>query len=88
MRPHSALGDRSPEEFVREWRESSATSLRTAGPVKEGPAGAVHGIAAANPKLIELSLPPLAKVKGGSEKLLSARVEQASGPSNLLETVN
>ena len=26
VRPHSALGDRSPEEFVREWKESSAGS--------------------------------------------------------------
>ena len=58
VRPHSALGDRSPEEFVREWRESSATSLRTAGPVKEAPAGAVHCSTAANPKLIQLSPHP------------------------------
>jgi putative transposase len=32
VRPHSALDDRSPEEFVRDWQESSAAALRTAGP--------------------------------------------------------
>jgi putative transposase len=37
-RPHSALGDRSPEEFVREWQESSAVSPRTAWPAKQAPA--------------------------------------------------
>jgi putative transposase len=88
VRPHSALGDRSPEEFVREWRESNAVSLRTAGPVKEARAGAVHCIAAANPKLLQLSLPPSAVVKDGPEKLLSAPAEQASEPSNLLDSVN
>jgi len=88
VRPHSALGDRSPAEFVREWRVSNATSLRTAGPVKEAPADAVHCIAAANPKPIQLSLPPSAAMEGGPEKLLSALAEQTSEASNLLETVN
>ena len=38
VRPHSALGDRAPEEFVRHWRQASATSLRTAWPVNQVPA--------------------------------------------------
>jgi putative transposase len=88
VRPHSALGDRSPEEFVRQWRESSATSLLTAGPVTEGPAGAAHRIAVADSKLIQLSLPPLADVKGGPEKLLAARAEQTTATSHLLERAN
>ena len=40
VRPHSALADRSPEEFVRDWQESSAAPLRTAGPANRAPAGA------------------------------------------------
>jgi putative transposase len=35
VRPHSALADRSPEEFARDWRQSSATPLRMAGPAEE-----------------------------------------------------
>jgi hypothetical protein len=88
VRPHSALGDRAPEEFVRAWRASSAPSLRTAGPVKEAPAGAVQRIAAANPKLIQLSGSPPVKMRGEAEKLPSGPVGQAAATSNLLETVN
>jgi putative transposase len=88
VRPHSALGDRSPEEFVREWRASSATSLRTAGPVKEALAGAVHCIAAANPKLIQLSGSPPVKMRGEAENLPSAPAGKAAATNNLLETVN
>ena len=57
-RPHSALGDRSPEEFVREWKESSAASSRTAGPANQTPAGAVHCSDTADPKLTPLFVPP------------------------------
>src|ERR1700730_19458820 len=67
-RPHSALGDRSPEEFVREWKESSAASSRTAGPANQAPAGAVHCSDTADPKLTPLFVPP-SDVKGGPEKL-------------------
>src|SRR5579863_3329088 len=42
VRPHSALGDRSPEEFVREWQASSAAPPRTAWPANNTPAGAVQ----------------------------------------------
>lgn len=31
VRPHSALGDRPPQQFARDWKQSSAVSLRTAG---------------------------------------------------------
>jgi Integrase core domain len=42
VRPHSALGDRSPEEFARDWKQSTAASLHTAWPAKQAPAGAVQ----------------------------------------------
>ena len=51
VRPHSALADRSPEEFARAWQQSSATSLRTAWPANQMPSGAVQSSAAADPKL-------------------------------------
>jgi putative transposase len=58
VRPHSALGDRSPEEFVREWQASSAAPLRTAGPANHLPASAVHGSDSADPKPLQLFGPP------------------------------
>jgi len=88
VQPHSALSDRSPEEIGREWRALSATSLRTAGPLKEASAGAVHCIAGANPKLIQLSGPPQVELRGEAEKLPSARAEQAVEPGDLLESFN
>jgi putative transposase len=87
VRPHSSLDDRSPEEFARKWKESSAASLRTAGPAKEAPAGAVQCNSAADPKLIQLFVPP-SEVKGGSEKLSKDNAEEAVERSNLLEVVN
>jgi putative transposase len=72
VRPHSALADRSPEAFARDWKESSAASLRTAWPAKQAPAGAVQCSDAADPKLSQqlsqLFVPP-SDVKGGPEKL-------------------
>jgi putative transposase len=88
VRPHSALGDRSPEEFVREWRASNAASLRTAGPTNNVPAGAVHSTDYADPKPLQLSGPPPFRMRGEAEKLPSASAEQASEPSNLLDSVN
>jgi Integrase core domain len=88
LRPHSALGDRSPAQYARDWEQSSATSLRTAGPAKQAPAGAVHGSEAADPKLLQLFVPPSAEVKGGPEKLPTDSTEQAAKKSNLLEVVN
>ena len=58
LRPHSALADRSPAEYARDWEQSSATSLRTAGPAKKMPAGAVHCSEPADPKPIQLFVPP------------------------------
>jgi putative transposase len=88
VRPHSALRDRAPEEFVRDWRASSAPSLRTAGPANNLPACAVQGSDSANPKPLQLSGSPPVKMRGEAEKLPSGPVGQASAPSNLLETVN
>jgi len=87
VRPHSALGDRAPEQFAREWKESSAASLRTAWPANRTPAGAVHCHDAADPKLIQLFVPP-SDVKGGPEKLPSDSAQEAVEKGNLLEVVN
>ena len=87
VRPHSALGDRSPEEFVRSWKELSAASPRTAWPGKAAPAGAVHCGASADPQPLQLFDPP-SEVKGGPEKLLIDTSEAAAENSDLLEVVN
>ena len=87
-RPHSALGDRSPEEFVRDWQQSSAASLRTAWPANQAPASAVHCIAAADPKPLQLSGPPQIQVRGGAEKLSTDIRRQGAEKGNLLEVVN
>jgi putative transposase len=87
VRPHSALADRTPEEFARDWRESSAASLRTAWPEKQTPAGAVQRSAAADPKLLPLFVPP-SDLKGGPEKLSQDSNEPAAENSQLLEVVN
>ncbi len=86
-RPHSALGDRSPEEFVREWKESSAGSLRTAGPASETPAGAVHDSKSAEAKRLPLFVPP-SDVKGGAEKRSGDTAEPGAEKGQLLEVVN
>jgi len=88
VRPHSALADRSPEEFVRDWQQLSAASLRTAWPAKEAPAGAAHCSAAADPKPIQLFGPPQIKVRGGAEKLSTDIRRQAAEKGSLLEVVN
>jgi putative transposase len=87
VRPHSSLGDRSPDEFTRAWKESSASSSRTAGPAKEAPADAVQSDDAADPKFIKLFVPP-SDVKGGSEKLSKDSAEEAVESDKLLEVVN
>jgi putative transposase len=87
VRPHSALADRSPEEFARDWQESSAASLRRAGPAKETPADAMLSSAAADPKPLQLSAPP-SEVKGGAEKLPADNVQSAVETPKLLEVVN
>jgi putative transposase len=83
VRPHSALADRSPEGFARDWKESSAASLRPAWPAKQAPAGAMHCGDAADSKRLQLFVPP-SEVKGGPEKLPADGTEQ----SNSLEVVN
>ena len=88
VRPHSALGDRSPEEFVREWQASSAAPLRTAWPADNMPAGAVHGSGSGDSKPLQLSGSPPPKMRGEAAKLLSAPAGKAAAKSDLLETVN
>ena len=88
VRPHSALGDRTPEEFARlsrqQWSEDSA---RTAGPANQLLAGAVQRVDSSIKKSKQLFDPP-SDVKGGAEKLPSARAEQTAETTNLLEAVN
>jgi len=76
LRPHSALGDRPPAQYARDWQQSSATPLRTAGPPKRAPAGAVQCSEAADPKPIQLSGPPSVNMKGGPEKLVIDSTEE------------
>jgi hypothetical protein len=80
------LADRSPEEFARDWKESSAASLRTAWPANQAPAGAVH-CDTADPKLPQLFVPP-SDVKGGPEKLSMDSAKSSTTKSELLEVVN
>jgi hypothetical protein len=75
-------------EYAHDWEQSSAASLRTAGPAKEAPAGAVHCNEAADPKLLQLFVPPSADMKGGPEKLVTDGTEKTAGEGNLLEVVN
>jgi integrase-like protein len=77
VRPHSALADRSPAEFARNWQQSSVASLRTAGPANHTPAGAVPRSDTTDPKLLQLFVPP-SDVKGGPEKLLADTTEAAA----------
>jgi Integrase core domain len=86
-RPHSGLADRSPEEFARDWKESSAVSLRTAWPANQAPAGAVHCPDTADPKISQLFVPP-SDMKGGAEKLLKEAVSATPEKRLSLEVVN
>lgn len=87
VRPHSALGDRSPDEFVHHWQQSSATSPRTAWPANQVPADAVHCGDLTDPKPVQLFVPP-SDVKGGPENLPPDSAEQAAETTKLLEVVN
>jgi putative transposase len=87
VRPHSALADRSPEEFARNWKESSAASLRTAGPANQAPAGAVHCSDPPDPKPLQLFVPP-SDMKGGAEKLLKEAASATPENRLSLEVVN
>jgi len=86
-RPHSALADRSPEEFARDWKQSSAASLRTTCPANQALAGVVQGSEGADPKPLQLFVSP-SDVKGGPEKLPTDSAEEETEKSNLLEVVN
>jgi hypothetical protein len=82
LRPHSGLRDRTPEEFARGWRhEWSENSARTAGPAKRLLAGAVQCVDSSVQESEPLSVPP-SDLKGGAEKLPSARAQPASQTSN------
>jgi hypothetical protein len=69
---------------MREWKESSAVSPHTAWPAKQALAGAVHRGDAADPKLLQLFVPP-PDVKGGPEKLPAASATRAE-KSNITES--
>jgi hypothetical protein len=88
VRPHSALADRSPEEFAREWQQSSAASLRTARPANQMPSGTVQSSDAAGPTPETLFAPPSKSMKGGDEKLSTDRAEGVATNRQLLEVVN
>src|SRR5579863_8603770 len=79
VRPHSSLGDRSPDEFTRAWKESSAPSLRTAGPANHAPAGAVQSNDAADPKLIQTFRPALGKGEGRVRKAVQGQRRRCGG---------
>jgi hypothetical protein len=87
VRPHSALADRSPEEFARDWKESSVASVRTARPANQTPAGAVHCSDTADPKLSQLFV-PTSNVKGRPEKLSIDSLRSPATKSELPEVVN
>ena len=82
------MADRSPEEFVRDWQQSSATPLRMAGPVEKAPAGAMHGSAAADPEPLKLFGPPQVEMRGEAEKLTPDHAEQSAENTDLLEVIN
>jgi putative transposase len=74
-RRHSALGYQSPIDYERYYGDDAnqtlrgAAATRTAGPPKNLAAGAVHSVAAADPKPLSFPAPPSDRVKGGAEKL-------------------
>ena len=61
--------------------------MRTAGLANHAPGGAVQSNDAADPKLIQLFIPP-SEGEGGSEKLSKDSAEDAVEDGNLLEVVN
>ena len=79
-RRHSALGYQSPIDYEQVYRGDTnrivreASATRTAGPPKNVTAGAVHSIAAADPKPLSFPAPPSDRVKGGAEKLDSEQL--------------
>jgi hypothetical protein len=64
-RRHSALGYQSPIDYERHYGAGANQTLRcaaathTAGPPNNAAAGALHGVAAADPKPVKLSSPTL-----------------------------
>ena len=74
-RRHSALAYHSPIEYEQVYQGDTnrtvreASTTRTAGPPKNVAAGALHGVAAADPKPLSFPAPPSDRVKGGAEKL-------------------
>ena len=76
-RRHSALGYQSPIDYERFYGDDAnqtlrcAAATRTAGPPKNAAAGAVHGVAAADPKPLSFSASPSVQMKDEAEKLES-----------------
>ena len=74
-RRHSALDYQSPIDYERYYRDDAnqtlrcAAATRTAGPPENVAAGALRGVAAADPKPLNFPAPPSERVKGAAEKL-------------------
>jgi putative transposase len=86
VRPHSALDDYAPRQFVQHWR--SSTLARTAGPPKEAAAGALQRAPVSDPGLKPLSGPPSSDAKGGAEKPTIDHAPTTDGSSVLLEVLS
>ena len=74
-RRHSALGYQSPIDYERHYIDDTnqtlrcAAATRTAGPPKNAAAGALHGVAGADPKPLSFPAPPSDRVERRAEKL-------------------
>ena len=88
VRPHSSLGDRSPEEFVRQWKQSSPACLRTAGPANGAPAGAVHCAERRGSKTHTAFHPALIGREGRAGKAAHKEYRQTATKDDLLEVAN
>ncbi len=85
VRPHSALDDYAPRQFVQHWRSSALAC--TAGPPNQAAAGAAQCAPASHPEPKQLSGPPSSDVKSGPEKLVIDHAP-TDGSSVLLEVLS
>ena len=88
-RPHSASGDRSPEEFGQDCGNRVRPLLHMAGRTHEAPASAMHCSQGANPKPLQYSFSSHPRLlNGGPEKLLTDSSEQTAANGDLVEVVS